>query len=91
MSRARPTPGCLFGKWLNKNLTDHGMTYKDLGDLIGRDHSSISRYIRGMYHPKYTTIIEICKVFPSDPQTIYRLVYEDRLQSEVKRWSACDQ
>lgn len=44
-----------LGEWIKRS----GLTHEQFGELIGRDHSAVGRYIRGERMPNPTTLRRI--------------------------------
>lgn len=47
-----------------------GYTQTELGDLIGRHHTTISKYELGVYVPDPPTLARLCKVLKTEPNKV---------------------
>jgi len=56
----------IIGENIKKERLSHGMTQKELADIIGYSEKSVSKWESGMGLPTVNILLEICKTFGTD-------------------------
>ena len=60
----------IFGQMIDHFRNENGLTMEELGRRLGKNKSSISRWISGERYPKIEEIEEIAKYFNTDVETL---------------------
>lgn len=66
--------------WLKRARKRVGLTQKQLGDMVGKDITTIGKYENGQRHPQVATAKKIAKVLKLD----WTLFFEDKVSPKTE-------
>lgn len=69
----------MFDRWLARHMEDRNVTDVQVGEAVGVDATTVSRWRRGLKLPDRPFIIPLARLFRVSPLTILRLTDPDEL------------
>ena len=61
----------MFGNRIKTARKNKGLTQKQLADIVGIKHNTLSGWEKGAHSPNGTQIIQLCDVLEIDPNSLY--------------------